>query len=56
MAGTTLCKCQQLQRKIAHAFLPSPLVGEGGEVEQSETEPGEGEWQRQFPIIVQDKW
>jgi hypothetical protein len=26
----------------ALAFFPSPLVGEGGEIERSEMEPGEG--------------
>jgi hypothetical protein len=28
-------------------FLPSPLVGEGGESERSEFEPGEGSWQNE---------
>jgi hypothetical protein len=27
---------------VAGSFLPSPLVGEGGEIEWNEIEPGEG--------------
>jgi hypothetical protein len=28
---------------LSTIFFPSPLVGEGGEIERSEIEPGEGE-------------
>src|SRR5262249_46002026 len=43
-------RCDETHLRAACSGVPSPLAGEGGEIERSEIEPGEGSFSLDGPL------